>query len=294
MTLRANESLLVTLMRRDIADYLALLRAMPRPAERPLVESIAGNLEGLDRQLVSDKNRAQWQQAVRALLTGYASPTWEAPAGETEEARLTRSAVLTDLGLLGADPKVIAGARQIADRYLNDPTSVNPTIANRALNIAATFGDAALFDRLMSLYEKTDNPALKISYLFALTQFRDPKLIARAIDYAFSGKVRTQNLPGFLGALEFNPFARDMAWTAVKAHWADLQRDIPTALGQLAGALGGYCDAAAKKDIEDFFATHPAGTATRNLRRALEGIDRCIAFRAAQQASFDKTVATLR
>ena len=294
MALRSNESLLVTLMRRDIADYLALLRAMPRPAERPLVESIAGNLEGLDRQLVNDKNRAEWQHAVRALLTGYAPPTWEAPAGESEEARLTRASILTDLGLLGADPKVIAGARQITDRYLNEPTSVNPTIASRALNIAANFGDAALFDRLMSLYEKTDNPALKLTYLFALTQFRDPKLIARAIDYAFSGKVRTQNLPGYLGTLEGNPFGRDLAWTAVKAHWADLQRDMPTALGALTGSLAGFCDAGAKKDIEDFFATHPAGTGSRSLRRALEAIDRCIAFRAAQQASFDKMVATLR
>ncbi|HYS53446.1 MAG TPA: M1 family metallopeptidase [Thermoanaerobaculia bacterium] len=294
MTLRANESLLVALTRRDIADYLALLRAMPRPAERPLAESIAGNLEGLDRQLVNEKNRGQWQHAVRTLLTGYAPPTWETPAGETEEGRLIRAAILTDLGLLGAEPKVIAGAREITDRYLNDPASVNPTLASRALNIAAKFGDAALFDRLMSLYEKTDNPALKNNYLFSLTQFRDPKLIARAIEYAFSGKVRTQNLPGFLASLQFNPFSRDAAWTAVKAHWGDLQRDIPTALGGLTGSLGGYCDAAAKKDIEDYFATHPAGTGSRNLRRTLEGIDRCIAFRAAQQASFDKAIATMQ
>ena len=38
----------------------------------------------------------------------------------------------------------------------------------------------------MSLSEKTDNPALKNNYLFELTQFRDPTLIARAIDYAFT------------------------------------------------------------------------------------------------------------
>ncbi|HEX9501346.1 MAG TPA: M1 family metallopeptidase [Thermoanaerobaculia bacterium] len=294
MVLRSNESLLVTLLRRDIASYLALLQAMPRPAERPLADAIANNLEGLDRQLVNDKNRAQWQHVVRSLLTGYAPATWDAPAGETEESRLIRASILSDLAIIGADPKIISGAREVTDRYLTDPTSVNPTIATRALGIAATFGDAALFDRLMSLYETTDNPALKNNYLFTLTQFRDSKLIARAIDYAFSGKVRSQNLPGFLASLEFNPFARDQAWAAVKAHCSDLQRDIPTAMGALTSGLAGYCDAGAKKDIESFFATHQAGTATRSLRRSLEAIDRCIAFRAAQQASFDKAIAKLQ
>jgi aminopeptidase N/puromycin-sensitive aminopeptidase len=294
MTLRANESLLVTLLRRDIAGYLALLHAMPRLPERPLADAIANNLEGLDRQLVNEKNRAQWQHAVRSLLSGYAPATWETPAGESDEARLIRASVLGDLGVVGADPKIISGARQVADRYLSDPTSVDPTIASRALNIAATFGDPALFDRLMSLYEKTDNPALKNSYLFSLTQFRDPKLIARAIDYAFSGKVRSQSLPGFLASLVANPSGRDAAWTAVKAHCTDLQRDIPTSLGAPVGALGGYCDPAAKKDIESFFASHPPGTATRSLRRALEAIDRCTAFRAAQQASFDKAIAKMQ
>ncbi|MDQ6801073.1 MAG: M1 family metallopeptidase [Acidobacteriota bacterium] len=294
MVLRSNESLLVTLMRRDISDYLALLQAMPRPAERPLADAIAGNLEGLDRQLVNDNNRTQWQHAVRSLLTGYAPATWDAPAGETEESRLIRASVLSDLGVLGADPKIISGARDVTDRYLSDPTAVNPTIAGRALGIAATFGDAALFDRLMSLYEKTDNPSLKNSYLFSLTQFRDPKLFPRAIDYAFSGKVRSQNLPGFLAALESNPYARDQAWTAVKAHWADLQRDIPTAIGALTGSLAGYCSADSKKDIETFFANHQAGSGSRSLRRALEAIDRCVAFRAAQQASFDRAIAKMQ
>ena len=60
------------------------------------------------------------------------------------------------------------------------------------------------------------------------------------------------------------------------------------------GALAGYCDAGAKKDIETFFATHQAGSGSRNLRRSLEAIDRCIAFRAVQQASFDRAIAKMQ
>lgn len=291
---RGNESLLVSLLRRDIADYLALLQTMPRPADRTLVEGIAGNLEGYDRSLVNNNNRTQWQRAVRILLRGYAPASWETSASETDEQRASRAAILEDLGTLGADLEVIAGARQMTDRFLTDPASVDRTLANRALDIAAYFGDAALFDRLMSLYEKTDNPSLKTTYLFAMTQFRNPQLISRALDYAFSGKVRTQDQPGFLARLIFNPVARPQAWAAVKNHWADLTRDVPTAVGAFTGSVGSFCDADAKKDIETFFATHPAGMGTRALRRSLEAIDRCIAFRAAQQASFDKAIAAMK
>ncbi|HEX9407735.1 MAG TPA: M1 family metallopeptidase [Thermoanaerobaculia bacterium] len=294
ISLRGNEGLLVNLLRRDVGDYLALLQAMPRPAERTLVEGITGSLRGLDRQLVNDTNRAQWQQAIRALLRGYAPPTWTAPAGESDEARSSRTAVLENLGLLGADPQVLAGARELADKFLADPTSVDRTTANAALGLAANFGDAALFDRLMSLYQKADNPALKQSYLISLTEFRDPALISKAIDYAFSGNIRTQDLPGFLARLIFNPFARTQAWSAVKNHWADLQRDVPTAMGAFTGSIGSVCDPEVKKDIQAFFAEHPAGTGSRNLQRSLEGIDRCVAFRAAQQASFDQAIAALK
>jgi aminopeptidase N len=173
---------------------------------------------------------------------------------------------------------------------LRDPASVDATIALPALNIAARYGNAALFDRLRSLYEQSKTPDLKRRYLNALTDFRDPKLVQKAIDYAFSGAVRTQDLPGYLASLLNNPAARAETWTAVKNHWAYLNQEIPTALGAITGSLGGFCDPEAKKDFEAFFATHPAGSGTRALRRSLEALDTCVAFRNAQQASFERAI----
>src|SRR5205085_2132484 len=192
------------------------------------------------RQLVNDTNRSGWQHAVRVVLKGYAPPTWTAPAGESDESRASRNAVLEGLGLYGADPDVIAGAREITNKFLSDPMSVDQTDARSALSIAANFGDAALFDRLTSLYDAATIPGLKEAYLFALTEFRDPALVGRAIDFAFSGKVRSQDMPGFIASLMFNPFARTQTWTAVKNHWADLQRDVTTAMGAFTRPLGQF------------------------------------------------------
>ena len=295
IALRGNEAILVGLLRRDAGDYLALLDAMPRNDATVVTRGIVGSLQGYDLQLVTDANRDVWQRAVRHLLSGYEPVTWTAPAGESDEARAARSAILDDLGLIGADPQVIAGARELTNKFLADPASVDRTTSRAAVEIATTFGDAALFDRFLSLYDTTPVPELKEEALFALTNFTDPALSARAIELGLSGKVRTQDVPGFFASLlnNFNPGVRQQAWTAVKAHWDELQKEVPTAMGAFTGSIGSFCDPAAKKDIQDFFATHPAGGGSRNLQRSLERIDRCIAFRAAQQASFDKAVASI-
>ena len=91
----------------------------------------------------------------------------------------------------------------------------------------------------------------------------------------------------------FNPAVRQQTWTAVKAHWDELQKEVPTAMGAFTGSIGSFCDPAAKKDIQDFFATHPAGGGSRALQRSLERIDRCIAFRSAQQQSFDRAIGAI-
>lgn len=87
--------------------------------------------------------------------------------------------------------------------------------------------------------------------------------------------------------LFFNPAARDTGWSAAKAHWDMLNQKIPTAIGAITGSTGSFCDAASKADVQAFFATHPPGAGERALRRALETIDTCIAFKTAEQASFN-------
>jgi hypothetical protein len=59
----------------------------------------------------------------------------------------------------------------------------------------------------------------------------------------------------------------------------------------VAGAVGVFCDPKSKADAEAFFTAHPPKGGERGLRRGLEAIDTCMAFRKAQQASFDAALA---
>jgi Aminopeptidase N len=287
ISLHGNEWLLVRNLREDVSDYLALVRAMPRPNERPLVRAIAGNIGILDSRLVDDHNRAAWQTYVREVMRGFAPLTWEAPAGETAEQLVMRATVLGTLGVEGADPEVIAGARRVAQQYMNDPSSVNAVVADRALPIAAINGDEALFDQVLDHLKSAPTPEIGARYRGLIPIFRDPKLIARAVDFIYGDQVRSQDLPGMAAELFFNPVAKQTAWSAAQSHWDILNKKIPTAIGAITGSTATFCDPAMKQEVQAFFATHPAGAGERSLRRALEAIDTCVAFKAAEQASFN-------
>jgi aminopeptidase N len=287
ISLQGNEWLLVRSLREDVSEYLSLIRAMPRPAERTLVGHIADNIEYLNRTVIDDRNRAAWQAYVRDVMRGFAPVTWDAPAGETAEQRIMRATVLGILGVEGADPEVIAGARRVALQYMNDSSSVDAVIADRALPIAAISGDDALFDQVLAHIKSAPTPEIAARYRGLIPAFRDPKLIARAVDYIYSDEVRTQDLPGMAAGLFFNPAAKQTAWSAAQSHWDVLNKKIPTAIGAITGSVSTFCDPAMKQEAQAFFATHPAGAGERSLRRGLEAIDTCIAFKTAQLPSFN-------
>ena len=195
------------------------------------------------------------------------------------------------VGSRARDPEVIAGAKRVAEQYMKDPASVDAVIADRALPLAAMQGDEAMYQRVLQHLDSETTPEIRNRYRELLTEFRDPKLIAKTLDYVFSEKTRSQDLPRILASMMFNPAARDATWSAIKAHWAEIEAKVPTALGIVSGSVGAFCDPASKRDVEAFFAEHPAKGAERGLRRGLEAIDTCIAFRAAQQKSFDAALA---
>ena len=57
-------------------------------------------------------------------------------------------------------------------------------------------------------------------YLYALARFRDPALIDRALDYALTSKLRSQDTSGFLSRFLAQESARPRTWAFLKQHWS--------------------------------------------------------------------------
>jgi aminopeptidase N len=291
ISLHGDTWLLVRTAHLPAGEYLKLVGVLPHPADRVLVGEWSDNLVYLSNRVVTDGVRKAWRKRVERLVRPFAPPVWTVPVSMLDNDRVMRGDVLWTLGYAAGDEEVIRGARHYAETYIANPNKSDAVLADRALPLAAAHGDARFYDKLMAAITTAPTPELRNRYLVALTEFRDPKLIARTIDYVFSGQVRSQDLPRMLSGMMQHNESRPAAWEAVKVHWPALQRDVPTSLFRIVGSTGNFCDPAARADVEHFFTEHPVPQAKRALNRALQAIDGCAAFVAFQRPLLEKELA---
>jgi aminopeptidase N len=174
------------------------------------------------------------------------------------------------------DAEILAVAKRRADRYLLNERDADPTMLDTVILLAARDGDDTLYDRLRSRATSQGSPQDAERALFALTQFTDPKLISRTLEYAVSPEVRRQDVPLLLGAMLRNPASREIAWSFVKTRWSDVSAKIEGPFGSLVGATSGFCDARLRDDVREFFTEHPVPGSDRPLRQAIESMENCI------------------
>ena len=195
-----------------------------------------------------------------------------------------RAQLFAILGFCGEDPIVLAQARAIAQQYLSDPDSVEPTLRQTALAVASRNGDASLFDHFQNIYETSTNPEFQIGALQRLAQFEDPSLLERALDFAVSGKVRNQDAAFQLAIALAIDKNREQTWRYIQAHWDKVQAQFTTDMGaRLVSSTGYFCSAASRDSVEQFFASHKVAAADSALRHAIEVINGCIEFRSMQE-----------
>jgi aminopeptidase N len=212
---------------------------------------------------------------------------------DSDNTRELRNQLFDLLGNYGNDPVVLAQAREMAQNYLRNPASIDPTLSQNALAIAARNGDAALFDGLQKVAETSTDPTAQNTALRLLSYFQDPALIQRSLDYAASGKVRNQD-----AAIQFGlPFksaeTRPLAWAYVQNNWDKVQAQLATGMAPyFVRYLGNFCSVDERDDVEKFFSAHKLPESDVPLKRAIESINGCIELRALQQPSLDQWIAT--
>jgi len=277
-----------------VGDYLNLVTALKADSSFPVVGTALSGVGTIyDRVAGTPEERAAlaaWMDRTFAPEYAKLGPPSDSDSPNNRELRARM------FGLLGddaKDPKVQAQARQITEKYLADPTSVDATFGQAAVYIAARNGDAALFDQLQKIAENSTNPEFQEGALRLLARFEDPALVQRSLDYAASNKVRNQDaLIQFAIGLQSDA-TRDLTWNYVKTHWDTLKTLLtPEMGGILVGSTSAFCSADARDDVKAFFTEHKVPSADKALNHSIERIDGCIEFRRLQQANLDKWIAT--
>lgn len=240
----------------------------------------SANLRYIGETLVDSATADRFSRWVRQLLRpAFNRLGWDAQPGESVERRALRASVISALGRFGRDAEILAEAKRRADRYLLNERDADPTMLETVILLAARDGDDTLYDRLRSRATSQESLQSAERALFALTQFPDPRLVSRTLEFALSSEGRTQDVPLLLGGTLRNPAGRELAWSFVKTHWPGVSAKTAGpygSIGSIVSATSSFCDARLRDDVKQFFAEHPLSGSDRPLRQAIESMENCI------------------
>ena len=293
ISLTGDEWAQVRANKATVGDYLNLVTALKADKSAEVLDNAFGGANSIYERVAGTKDEqaalAAWMRTTFAPEYAKLGPPSDSDSPNTRELRAHFFGVL---GYYGKDPAVLAQAREITEKYLADPGSVDGTLGQTALAIAARNGDAALFDQLQKVAETSTNPELQEGALRLLAQFEDPALVQRSLDYAVSDKVRNQDaLIQFAIAMQIDA-TRDAAWMYIKGHWDKVRTLLTPELGNiLVGSTGAFCSADARDDVKAFFAEHKVPSGERAMKHSIESIDGCIELRKLQEPNLDQWIA---
>jgi aminopeptidase N/puromycin-sensitive aminopeptidase len=266
-----------------VGDFLDMALELKQDSSPVVLENLFAAITTIKAQLADAAQRTQ----LNAILREKFGPVFTAlgePKHATYDQEESRGALFALLGE-ARDPAVVAQARVITDQIFAGGLKhhSDASISSPAISITAATGDAALYEKLRSVAERTGDPDLQNDALILLTRFADPALVTRTLDYATSGKVRTQDSWKLIAAELQQPDTQAVAWDYLQQHWTQVKAQLTVASGaRLVTATGSFCTVEQRKQVVDFFQAHPVEATERTLAKALDSIDDCVRFRTAQ------------
>jgi alanyl aminopeptidase len=275
------------------AEALSLVPAFHDDPERQVIESILDLAVSIRQDEVPQDLLANHERFLRTNFLARARALgWSPKPGESDDDRLLRPTLLRAVATDGGDPELAKQARELAEKWLEDRRAASPEVAGAILETAAYHGDLALFTRYLDAYRKSQDRQDRRRLLTGMTAFRDPAAIEAAMQAVLSGGIAlVDGIHLYFAGQEYAE-TRKLAFQFIKAHFDRMVSGRPSVFGNDLGALlpqsgAAFCDAQSRKELEDFFGplvSQFAG-APRTLAQTLEGIDLCIAGKAAREAS---------
>lgn len=282
-----NEWSFVVSGERSVGDYLAMLETGFADEREPtLVAMINARLALVEKQFATPEQRGE----LRAWTRTYFGPqiarlgTMPLP-GENQKTAMLRREVVWGAGALGRDPAIIELARQNVRQLFDDPSSVDRSLADTMLHLAARSGDVALYNSYLARVRRARDPQDGYRFLMGLTSFTSPDLVQRTIELTMTNVVRPQDASSVVGKLLGNPDSAEAAWQVVRQRWPEITKRLPETFTseRIVYGTGSFCSAERRDEVAAFFRNVTAPP--RTLDASLARIDRCIAARPFQTAA---------
>lgn len=250
---------LVRAGRQQVGSFLTLVRGLAAEPDRVVVEALAARLEWLRAHASDPQVDPALARFVRDLFRPRLDQLgWDPAPGDDAETRILRGVFTRLLGKVARDEDLLGEARRRVLRYLDDPASLDPDLADAVVSVAAACGDEALFDRYREQNRlAAGDPEMQERFLAGLTAFERGDLVDRALELSQTDEIRPQDRAHFLARLLANREARPRAWSFVRDRWAQITAGMDPMLRQnLVRALGQLTDETLAPEVDEFLARH--------------------------------------
>ncbi|MDX2013759.1 MAG: M1 family metallopeptidase [Myxococcaceae bacterium] len=273
----------------DASQALGLAQSAAKESDRHVLGAALGLASYAAGDVLPEALRPRHEAFVRRLFSKKLDALgWAPKPGEDEDTRLLRPALLSMLGYQGKDPKVLAAARQLAERWLTDRKAIHPDVVDVVLGLAGDSGDSALHGRLLEAAKLEKDRADRGRLLGALSESGDRAIVQTHLPLVLTDTFDTREAMRLLWGAAQDFRTRPLALDFVKTNWNAIVERLPKDGGAgLVWLAGGLCEASERDAARAFFdgrSTKYLG-GPRSFALAMEGIELCIAWRARHRPS---------
>ncbi|HWM87386.1 MAG TPA: M1 family metallopeptidase [Kofleriaceae bacterium] len=268
----------------EIADAMALVPVAIANRDERIQRAAPALASALRPDILDDAAHARFRRWVLASYGRLARQLgWRRRRGDSDERHELRARVVSMAAQAG-DRRLAAEASRLARAWLADRSAIEDDIVEAVLSAAAYGGDAALFDAILAAARaEKDDRTEQLRLVSALGGFRDPALVARALDLVLGKEFDLRETRGMLQRLLGARESRAQAWAFIQQH-------IDALLGGMRSdeaswfvrRTGVFCDAARRREVSALLGRRVAKIegARYTLDQALDEIDQCIATQA--------------
>jgi aminopeptidase N len=227
--------------------------------EDPVVLSaLIAQLSAMDDNYKGLPGQAAFRAFARARLApAFARIGWDAKPGESDNTAVLRRSLLNILGKFD-DPGVVAEARRRFSGLLANPDSLRGASRLTVLSITASHADAATWDQLHALAQKSTESTDRSRLYGYLGAAHDPALADKALELALTKEPPPTDAPNLISSVS-NAFP-DKAYDFALAHRteADAMVEPTSRTNFFVGLASGSLSPAMVGKLNAFAATVPA------------------------------------
>jgi puromycin-sensitive aminopeptidase len=256
----------------SLESALNLLTAYQEESNAAVWDVIAMNLGELRRVMDDERVRENIKPLIIKLTAKeFERLGWEEKPDDTHFDRLLRPNII---GLrAGADePLVVTEALSRFDK-MKKPEDLPADLRGVIYTTAARNGDSKTFDKLLLLHNKSQNSEERTTLAGAMTSFKQPPLIDRALSLIPTETVRHQDAMYWLAYSFGNHYAKQAAWEWMVKNWEWLENTLGSDLSFFRTPLyagRSFSDPEFLKTYTAFFAKHTSPALERAIKQGAE------------------------